>query len=103
VGETPVVIMWKVGQVTALETGQIVDGRDVGSVGVFSPVVDGEMLTFSTDADVFVDAETGSSWDVTGTAVAGPLAGSHLDQIHHLDTFWFSWSTYQPATDLVEQ
>jgi hypothetical protein len=49
-----------------------------------------------------VDEATNSRWDVTGTAVSGPLAGTRLDQIHHLDTFWFSWSTYQPGTELID-
>ncbi len=102
VGDVPVVIVWKAGQVTALETSRIVSGRDVGSVGVFSPIVDGETLTFAADGEQFVDAETGSRWDVTGAAVSGPLAGTRLEQIHHLDTFWFAWSTYRPGTDLIE-
>jgi hypothetical protein len=74
----------------------------VGSVGVFSPIVDNRSLTFTVDNGVFVDEQTGSEWDITGTAVAGELAGASLDQIHHLDTFWFAWSTYQPNTDLIE-
>jgi hypothetical protein len=96
------VIFWKAGQASALEEDLIVSGRDVGSVGVFSPVVDGEQLTFTVEDDAFVDEQTGSVWDITGTATEGELAGTSLDQIHHLDTFWFAWSTYQPETDLVE-
>ncbi|MFP4554307.1 MAG: DUF3179 domain-containing protein [Actinomycetota bacterium] len=102
VGDTPVVIFWKEGQASALEGGQVVSGRDVGSAAVFSPVVDGETLTFSTDGEEFVDDQTGSRWDITGTAVSGELSGTSLEQINHLDTFWFAWSTYQPETELVE-
>ena len=102
VGDTPVVIFWKAGQSSALDADQVVSGRDVGSVGVFAPVVDGEQLTFSVEGDVFVDEQTGSVWDITGTAIEGELARTSLDQIHHLDTFWFAWSTYQPETDLIE-
>jgi hypothetical protein len=103
VGDVPLAIFWKVGQVTALETELIVSGRDVGSVGVFSPTVDGQVLTFTADGEDFFDVETESQWDLTGTAVSGPLAGTRLEQVHHLDTFWFAWSTYQPGTDLVEE
>jgi hypothetical protein len=102
VGEAPVVIFWKAGQASALESELVVSGRDVGSVAVFSPVVEGQTLTFIVDGDAFVDNQTGSRWDVTGTAIDGELAGASLDQIHHLDTFWFAWSTYQPETDLVD-
>jgi hypothetical protein len=102
VGDTPVVIFWTPGQTSALESDTVDGGRDVGSVGVFSPVVDGEELTFESDGDGFVDAQTGSSWDITGVAREGDLAGTKLDRLTHLDTFWFAWSTYAPDTDLVE-
>ncbi len=103
VGDTAVVILWKAGQVSALETARIVSGRDVGSVGVFSPIVDGQQLTFRAAGESFTDEETATEWDITGRAIAGPLAGTQLTPIHHLDTFWFAWSTYQPGTDLVEE
>lgn len=103
VGDTPVVILWKAGQASALETDAIADGRDVGSVGVFSPIVDGRLLNFSGHGTGFVDAETATVWDITGSATGGALAGRRLEAIPHLDTFWFSWSTYQPGTDLVER
>lgn len=102
VGDDPVVILWKAGQASALDAGQIVSGRDVGSVGVYSPVVNGEQLAFTVDGDTFVDEQTGSVWDITGRATAGELAGAQLEKIPHLDTFWFAWSTYQPGTDLIE-
>lgn len=101
VGDTDVVILWKAGQATALETDRIDSGRDVGSVGSFRPVVDGRTLTFETGREGFVDTQIGSEWDATGTAVDGPLAGSQLDAIPLLDTFWFAWSTYRPGTDLI--
>jgi len=102
VGETPVVIMWKAGQSSALESDLIAGGLDVGSGGVFSPVVDGLRLTFTADDGSFFDDPTGSEWDITGTAIGGELIGTTLEEIHHLDTFWFAWSTYQPDTDLID-
>ncbi len=102
VGGQEIVIFWKSGQATALEDGSVAGGRDVGSVGVFVPVADGRSLTFSADGDAFTDAETGSSWNVTGQATTGPLAGSQLERLDHLDTFWFAWATYQPGTELIE-
>jgi len=102
VGDKPVVIFWKVGQSSALDTQDVFTGKDVGSVGVFDPVVDGELLTFSAVGDQFVDEATSSTWTITGEAVDGPLAGTVLERLDHLDTFWFAWSTYQPETVLVE-
>ena len=102
VGERPVVILWKAGQSTALEDGDIAGGRDVGTVGVFDPVLNGTRFTFDAVGEGFVDLETGSTWSVTGDAISGPLAGERLGRIVHLDTFWFAWATYRPGTSLVE-
>ena len=102
VGERPVVILWKAGQSSALDTVDQVNGKDVGSVGVFDPTVEGEVLTFFAEGDSFVDEQTSSVWSITGEAVDGPLAGSQLQRLDHLDTFWFAWATYQPDTILVE-
>ncbi len=101
IGGRPIVVFWEAGQASALEDSSIAGGRDVGSVGVFVPDVDGQALTFSVQDGVFVDDETGSSWNVTGMAVSGPLAGSQLERLAHLDTFWFAWATYRPETELV--
>jgi hypothetical protein len=103
VGERPIVIFWKAGQSSALDAADQFSGKDVGSVGVFDPVLDGELLTFAASGDGFVDEETSSVWTITGEAEDGPLAGSQLERLDHLDTFWFAWATYQPGTTLVEQ
>jgi len=102
VGDTNVAIFWKSGQSSALEGGSVDDGRDVGSVAVFLPVVDGQVLTFTADRDVFFDHETGSEWSVLGEALSGELTGARLERVNHLDTFWFAWATYSPGTELVD-
>jgi len=99
----PLVILWKAGQASALDANAIADGVDVGSVGVFDPVVEGRRLTFTADGDGFVDTETDSRWDITGAAVSGDLAGTRLERIVHLDTFWFAWATYRPGTTLITE
>ncbi len=101
VGDRPVVLFWKAGQATALESGRIDGGRDVGSVGVFIPESGGQALTFTTDGASFIDNESGSTWSVLGEASAGPLAGARLVAVPHLDTFWFAWFSYNPGTVLV--
>jgi hypothetical protein len=102
VGDQPVVVLWKSGQATALESGQIDGGRDVGSVGVFVPEAAGQALNFAAEGSVFVDDATGSTWNVFGMAVDGPLKGTELEPLPHLDTFWFAWFSYNPGTVLVE-
>ncbi|MDH3425258.1 MAG: DUF3179 domain-containing protein [Acidimicrobiia bacterium] len=97
-----IVILWVAGQASALEDSFVDEGRDVGSVGVFSPEVDGQSLTFEVQGAVFVDTQTASTWNVLGKATDGPLAGTSLERIPHLDTFWFAWSTYQAGSAIIE-
>ena len=100
-GGAGLVILWKPGQSTALEGDTVDSGRDVGTVGVFVPAVDGRTLTITAEGDGFVDEETGSTWSVAGVATAGELSGQQLERIPHLDTFWFAWATYRPGSELV--
>jgi hypothetical protein len=102
VGDTELAIFWKAGQATALEADRVGEGRDVGSVAVFLPIAGDEKLTFAVESGAFVDEQTGSTWNIAGEAIDGPLAGTRLEQINHLDTFWFAWATYQPETELIE-
>lgn len=101
-GDDEELIVWHVdGSVSALDRANVADGRDVGSTGVFSPVLDGDRLEFRSVARGFEDAGTGSVWNILGEAVSGPLAGERLTQIEHVDTFWFAWAAFQPDTRLV--
>lgn len=102
IADQNLVILWKAGQASALDEGILEEGRDVGSVGVFSRVIDGRSLTFVAEGDQFMDEETESIWLISGNAISGPLEGSSLDRVEHLDTFWFSWSIYQPETVFIE-
>jgi hypothetical protein len=96
-----VVVFAQPGTASALDTGDIVGGRDVGSTGVFRATHDGEILGFERTGGGFVDDRTGSRWDIFGAAVEGPLAGERLERLAHLDTFWFAWSAFSPDTELV--
>jgi hypothetical protein len=98
----PLVILWQAGEASALDASDIAAGRDVGTVGVFSAVVDGQELTFQAGADSFVDDQTSSTWNILGEATAGPLAGTTLDPVVFVRTFWFSWAAFRPDTDLIE-
>ncbi len=86
------------GTSSALDSGLVAEGRDVGAVGVFVAEIDGRSLTFAPDGDEFVDRETQSRWDIFGRAVSGSLAGAQLETVEHVDTFWFAWAAYQPDT-----
>jgi hypothetical protein len=102
VGNDAIVVFWKAGQASALDREGIDAGRDVGSVTVFLPEVNGNELTFTAVDDEFIDDQTGSTWNLAGEAIDGELAGERLEEIPHLDTFWFAWATYRPGTEFVE-
>jgi len=96
--DIPVVVWALPGTASALDAGRVDGGRDVGATGVFVAAPDGEVLEFSRDGDGFVDAGTGSRWNVLGEAVEGPLAGTRLRALDHVDTFWFAWAAFAPDT-----
>jgi hypothetical protein len=103
VGDRVVVLWHRPGQASALDTPDIPGGENIGTVGVFDPVLDGRHLHFTSRRGAFEDEETGSRWDVLGRAVAGPLKGAQLKPFQHLDTFWFAWVTFNPDTGLIDR
>ena len=97
----PLVVFWAPGTASALDKSAIAEGRDVGSTGVFSRLLDGRLLEFEpAGPGEFRDRETGSTWNILGLATAGPLKGRQLDAIQHGDHFWFAWAVFKPETRL---
>ena len=97
-GEHDLVIFHKGGTASALDLPVIAFSADVGATGVFEASLNGELLTFVKDGDVILDEQTGSTWNIVGRAVDGPLAGEQLVPIVHGDHFWFSWAAFKPDT-----
>ena len=99
-GERSIVVLFRLGTASALDKQRIAESRDVGSTGVFESELDGRALTFRLGADGFVDDQTGSTWNVLGQAVSGPLAGKSLTPIVHGNHFWFAWAAFAPETEI---
>lgn len=97
-GGRDVVVFHTNGTSSALGDRTIATAEDVGATGVFDPNLGGQTLTFERDGELIVDAETGSTWNILGQAVDGPLAGEQLEPIVHGDHFWFSWAAFKPDT-----
>ena len=97
------VVLWATEELRSpLQKAHVGQGRAVGATGAFDPVLDGRHLEFTrTEDGLFVDTATGSRWNVLGEAVEGPLAGARLQPAEHLDTFWFAWAAFHPATRLA--
>ena len=103
VGESDVVAIWQPGATSALDAASIDRSRDVGMAALFERTVGEQALTFEAVDGEIVDVETGSRWNIFGTAIAGELAGAQLRQINAFPHFWFAWAAFYPETLLVSQ
>jgi hypothetical protein len=93
------VVFFKRGTASTLDKADVADGRDVGAVGVFDPVVEGKRLTFRLMDGRILDDQTASTWNLLGKAEAGPLAGRELrPMVYRAAQFWFSWVVFRPDT-----
>jgi hypothetical protein len=93
-------VFWRPGVLSALDESEIAASQDVGGTGVYRPIVDGRTLTFEAAGAGFRDRETGTTWNVLGHAVRGPLAGCRLTAIPHVDAFWFAWAAFHAGTSV---
>ena len=102
VEERQIAVFHKFGTTSALDASSIADSRDVGSAGVFDAVLDEQALTFSVRDGAIVDDQTGSTWDILGNALEGPLEGKSLAPVMHGNHFWFAWAVFKPDTILYQ-
>ncbi len=99
VGGARIVVLWSAGTVSALDAAQIEKSRDVGAAVAYVAEARGRPLALAAAGPgVFRDAETGSTWDVTGLSTSGPLAGERLAVAVHTVEFWFAWAAFHPGT-----
>jgi hypothetical protein len=104
VGDRDVLVLWGSGTASALDTDVIAEGRDVGAAGVFAADLDGRSLRLRPTGDgVFTDEQTGSTFDVLGAALSGPLQGRRLERLPHDDTFWFVQYAFRPETRVWDE
>lgn len=97
VNGVPLVVLWGAPDTAdPLDAGTVAGGAAIGTGIAFDRRVDGQVLTFDVapDGERFVDAETGSTWTLLGVAVDGPLVGTELDSIIHMNEFWFAWAAF---------
>ena len=99
----PVVVLYTPGVVSALDASSIASSRDVGTAGASDPRVGNHTSRFSAagaGAGRFHD-RTGSTWDVTGHALDGPLRGAQLRPLRHDEQFWFALAAFLPRARLL--
>ena len=95
-----VVLFHQSGTVSVLDQEEISTSKDVGSVVVFSRVLDGTTLTFVKEDGVFKDNQTNSTWDITGYCTDGKLKGKQLKIEPHSNHFAFAWLAFYPDTEI---
>ena len=100
VDEVPIVVLWGAAHTAdALDNSVIPDGRPIGTGVAFVSVTPQGALTFHRAADdLFTDEQTGSTWNLLGRAIDGPLAGAQLEFAPHRNEFWFAWHAFFGAT-----
>lgn len=103
VGGQHIVVFWRKGTASPLDAAAVAEGRDVGSASAFSRAVAGRLLTFEAAGEQFRDRETGTTWDVSGRARRGPLAGHRLEAVTAINHFWFSWAAFKPETRIYSE
>jgi Protein of unknown function (DUF3179) len=98
----PVVVLFDPEVGSALDSPLISEGREVGAAAVFESGVGGRTLDFRAGPEpgTFRDTQTGSTWDMRGRAIAGPLAGDRLRQVPHDDQFWFAVAAFYPRAKI---
>ncbi len=97
-----VVLFYTSKTVSVLDEGIISDSRKIGSVTVFSPVIEGQTLRFHKEAEHFIDELSNSVWNIAGQCITGPYKGKQLNPKAHGNHFAFVWFAFRPESAIYE-
>ncbi len=100
-GATPVAVLYDPHVRSVLDSTHVANSIEVGTATAFDRRLGGRTLEFSSRRGLFFDRQTGSGWDITGTAVSGPLHGRQLNPIRHDEQFWFALAAFVPRARIV--
>jgi hypothetical protein len=102
VGGVPVIVLFDPHVLSPLDELRIANSRQVGTAAAFDRRLAGRTLDFTpAGPGQMTDRQTGSTWDVTGRAIAGPLRGAQLRRRHNLNAFWFAVAAFLPHARLA--
>ncbi|MDT8347932.1 MAG: DUF3179 domain-containing protein [Flavobacteriaceae bacterium] len=96
-------IFFKPGMVSAVDEKEIKSSKAIGSVAVFDRKLDDIALDFEYDSGDIKDKNTGSTWDITGHAIAGPMKGKKLYPLAYGQHFAFAWFAFHPDSKLIDE
>ena len=97
----PYVVFAKSGMASPLDSSRISEGRPIVAATAFDRRLDGSVLEFRALGARYVDAATGSEWNILGEAVAGLLKGKRLAQLDSGVHFAFAWLAFNPDSEIV--
>ena len=100
VGNTPVVVLSREGTLSVLDESRIADSRTVPSATAYARRAGDRELHFEAAEGRIVDRETGSTWNLFGTATQGPLEGTRLETIDSGVHFAFAWLAFYPDSEI---
>ncbi|MCD4791986.1 MAG: DUF3179 domain-containing protein [Bacteroidales bacterium] len=98
-----IVIFYQNGTVSVLDNTIISKSKDVGSITVFNPKVNNEILIFKKAGNTFEDEQTNSEWDITGLCTKGELKGSQIKPVIHGNHFAFAWFAFYPESEIFTE
>jgi hypothetical protein len=102
-GSLPYVVFSRQGMASPLDRSDIARGRPIAAATAFDRRLDGRVLEFQARDGQFVDAATGSQWNILGEAVAGPLKGRRLAAVDSGVHFAFAWLAFNPESEIVRE
>ena len=100
VGDVPVAVFSRPGTLSVLDESIIAQSRTLPSATVYDRRIDDESLGFELRDGRIVDRQTGSIWNLFGTAIEGPLAGRQLASVNSGVHFAFAWLAFNPDSQI---
>jgi hypothetical protein len=97
-----IVIFYAGKTISVLDEKDIEDSKHVGTVTVFSSIVEEKKLTFKKKKGYFIDNETRSVWDITGKCIDGPHKEKQLATEVHSNHFAFAWLAFHPESEIYK-
>lgn len=94
------VVFYKSGTVSVLDSYKIADSKEVGTATIYKPIVAGQLLTFKEKKGYFHDTQTGSKWDITGKCLSGKYEGKQLEIEPHGIHLAFAWLSFYPNSEI---
>jgi hypothetical protein len=97
----PVAVFYDPHVRSVLDSTRVSRSIEVGTATAFDRRLGSRTLDFTPRGGQFVDRQTGSSWDISGTATAGRLRGQRLRPIRHDEQFWFALAAFVPNARIL--